>query len=507
MKATAKIMALALALLMLALSVTACGGTTNETETESNTPVETAGELPNETEDPRLSVKDDIPADLTFANAADNTITFFVRDDKEIWKYEMDVTELTDDTLYDAIYRRNRAVEERLGVQITTIQQNGTYNKRNEWNQTLRNAVNTKSGDFDTAAIYMSTGSALAVEGMYYNLLDFPNLNLSKPWWNQNIQNETTLFDTLYYLAGDIAVTETAAGFCMFYNKDLFTEYFEDDGIDLYQSVRDGEWTFDMLYDLTSAVWEDTNSSGEVDDGDIVGFAEVNNTADGSKDAWMASAGINITEMQDGIPVLTFYNERTISAFEKVQKICMDNPGAIFGSRTETTFQNGNQLFTRGMLNHGSGFRDVTFGYGTLPMPKYDVDQEEYRTICENTASLVVILSSCLAEKQEMIGATLELMAAESYKNVTPQYYEVALKSKYSNTPEDAEMYDLILSTFTYSFGYCYSTESLGGIGGRFRMLEEDLAQYYEANRERFEIALETLIDKLDEIAFSTTYQ
>ena len=506
MKATAKIMALALALLMLALSVTACGGTTNETETESNTPVETAGELPNETEDPRLSVKDDIPADLTFANAADNTITFFVRDDKEIWKYEMDVTELTDDTLYDAIYRRNRAVEERLGVQITTIQQNGTYNKRNEWNQTLRNAVNTKSGDFDTAAIYMSTGSALAVEGMYYNLLDFPNLSLEKPWWNQNIQDETTLFDTLYYLAGDIAVTETAAGFCMFYNKDLFAEYYPDEN--LYQLVRDGEWTIDKLYELVESVWEDNNSSGEIDDGDLVGFGENPSTADGSKDSWMAAMGVKITEMVDGIPTLVFYNERTISAFEKVQALALDNPGTIYlGGRTETTFNNGNQMFSRGMLNHGSGFRDVTFGYGTLPMPKYDTEQEDYYTICENTASLVVILSSAFAEKLDMIGATLELMAAESYRYLTPQYYEVALKSKYSNAPEDAEMYDLILNSFTYSFGYCYSTESLGGIGGRFRMLEEDLAQYYEANRERFETALDTLIDKLDETAFNASYQ
>ena len=38
-------------------------------------------------------------------------------------------------------------------------------------------------------------------------------------------------------------------------------------------------------------------------------------------------------------------------------------------------------------------------------------------------------------------------------------------------------------------------------------MLEDDLAQYYEANRERFETALDTLIDKLDETAFNASYQ
>ena len=101
-----------------------------------------------------------------------------------------------------------------------------------------------------------------------------------------------------------------------------------------------------------------------------------------------------------------------------------------------------------------------------------------------------------------MIGATLELMAAESYKQVTPAFYDIVLKSKYSNAPEDAEMYDLILNSFTISFGYCYSTQSLGNIGGLFRDITLDLAQSYEANKTKYETALETLIDKLDEAAY-----
>ena len=93
-------------------------------------------------------------------------------------------------------------------------------------------------------------------------------------------------------------------------------------------------------------------------------------------------------------------------------------------------------------------------------------------------------------------------MAAESYKQVTPAYYDVVLKSKYSNAPDDAEMYELILSSFTFSFGYCYSTESLGVIGGLFRDISIDFAQTYEANAGKYQTALETLIDKLDEVAY-----
>lgn len=505
-----KLLALTLALLTLISCLAACGGS-NETESTADVGPDSGTESDSmvETEDPRQSVKIDLPEGLSFADRTDNTVTFFTRDDNELWKNEIDVTELTDDTLYDAIYRRNRAVEEKLGVVIKTIQQNGNFNKRNEWNQTLRNAVNTRSGDFDAAAIYMSTGSALAVEGMYYNLLDFPNLSLEKPWWNQNIQQEITLFDTLYYLAGDVAITETAAGFCMFYNKDLFSKYYAEDNVDLYTLVMAGEWTIDKLYELVEPVWEDVNSSGEADDGDVLGFIETSSLSDGSKDSWMAGLGVDITTMKDGIPTLTFYNERTVSAFEKVQKLCFDNPGSLFTDKkalVETTFINGAQMFERGMLNSGSAFRDIAFEYGCLPMPKYDTDQKSYRTICENTASLIVVLSSCPAEKTDMVGATLELMAAESYKNITPLYYDVVLKSKYSNSPEDAAIYDLILESFTYSFGYCYSSMSLSGVGGLFRHLEADLAQQYQANEQVYYTSLETLIDKLDDIAFSMQY-
>ena len=93
-------------------------------------------------------------------------------------------------------------------------------------------------------------------------------------------------------------------------------------------------------------------------------------------------------------------------------------------------------------------------------------------------------------------------MGAESYKQVTPAYFEICLKGKYSDAPEDAEIYDRIVNSFMYSFGFCYSSKSLEGIGGLFRNLDADIAQKYEANKIKYETALNTLIDKLDEVSF-----
>ena len=148
MKAFTKSLSLVLALLMLVMCFASCGGGT-ETETEAGGSKETQAPVITETEDPRQAVKDDIPKDLTFADTANNTVTFFIRDDTPMWNNEIDVDEITDDSLWDAIYKRNQTVENRLGVTITTIGQPGTWGPHTQWFQTLRNAVSTKSGDFD----------------------------------------------------------------------------------------------------------------------------------------------------------------------------------------------------------------------------------------------------------------------------------------------------------------------------------------------------------------------
>ena len=513
-----KILACALALL-LALSVfTACGGTsdtdTQNPGTETKAPAsESSGDedVRYDATFDRNSVKDDVPTDLRFDG---ETVTFFIRDDVELWKYEMDVDEIMNDTLYDAIYYRNKTVEERLGVTITTIGQAGNYTNRKTWNDTLRTAVNTKSGDFDAAAIYTSQGTVLAIENMYYNVIDFPHINLEKPWWNQSIQEELTMFGTLYYLAGDIAATEITETFCLTYNKNLYDRYYGATGVSLYDVVDANDWTIDYMYDLVAGVHDDVNGDGMVSDGDVVGLtAKAPTYSQSWYEAWIPALGIRYTTMNLGIPELSFYSERTVGAFEKLRQLIASNPGTLAQDEILTTkFVDGKVLFGMTNLNAGSGYRDMKDAYGVLPLPMLDKDQGKYMTSVGNVASLVTILSSLPAERKELVGATLELMAAESYKQVTPTYFEVAVKTKYAESPEDAKIYDLILNSVTYSFGSCYGTESIKGANNNnpitvlFRNVSADLVQKWEENAISYEENLQKLIDGLDEAAFKATY-
>ena len=296
----------------------------------------------------------------------------------------------------------------------------------------------------------------------------------------------------------------------MFYNKDLFDKYYASQGIDIYAEVEDMKWTIDRLYALSSGVHEDLNADGMVNDGDIVGYcdSDIGNISDGSRDAWVAAMGINITTMVNGIPELSFYSARTVEAFEKVRNLLGQNPGALAHSGNEvTTFSGGYVLFQRGELNTGSTLREMKERYGVLPYPMFEENQDGgYRTVCTNNASLVTILSSLPADRKDVVGATIELMAAESYRQVRPAYFEIALKSKYSEDPSDAKMYDIVLNSFAFSFGYCYSTESLKGIGSMFRDLTVDIAEKWDANADLYQEKLDTLINGLDEAAFKSMF-
>ena len=491
MKKLTSLLCVVIAMLMVLACFASCGNGDETTLPKANGS--------DNDEGGRNAVKDTVPTDLDFKG---ETMTFFVRDDNDLVNNEMDVEKTTNNTLFDAVYYRNTTVEDRLGIEIKQVAQACPYTNVEPWNSTLRNAVLTKSGDYDSAAIYGSQSSPLAVEGLYYNVLDLPYINLDQPWWNQTIREELTLFDTLYFLAGDICVSEIAQGLCFFYNKDMFNEFFGAQGIDIYQVVEDQKWTIDYMCDIVSNVWVDENNDGVISDGDVVGLVGgANMSGSGYMDCWVPAMGIRLTTMVDGYPELTFYNEHTVEAYEKVQRLYINNPGTLRADGvSKTSFLSGNQMFTMSIFNSGEGYRNMQDDYGVLPIPKFDEEQDDYHSAFHNSASLLVVLSTC--QEPEKVGATIELMAAESYKQVTPAYFEICLQGKYSDEPADAEMYDRIINSFVYTFGFCYSTKSLAGIGSLFRDIDADIAQRYEQNKIKYQTSLDELIDKLDEISF-----
>ena len=102
-----------------------------------------------------------------------------------------------------------------------------------------------------------------------------------------------------------------------------------------------------------------------------------------------------------------------------------------------------------------------------------------------------------------MVSAALEVLSAESYKQVIPVYYGTVLKGHYSREQADAEMYDLILGSFVFSFGFAYSSQSLGSISAIFRVLQSDydIQNKIDSNKEYWNALLAELLLALEEVS------
>ena len=499
-----------MALMMLVPMLVACGGGENETTAPS---VQTTAPTDNDEETGRNAIKDNAPTGALYGG---ETVTFFQRDNNDLYKYEIACEELLNDKLYDAIHYRNIDVETRLGVKIKTIGQPYTVGKA-EWDNTLSTSVLTNTGDYDGAAIYASQSSPLAKDGIFLDLntvsVEYGNgyIELSKPWWNQTLVNELTVYGALHFLAGDALITNTAQGYCLFFNKDMFNERFPDDkAAHLYSTVHDGKWTIDKLINYVSQVWSDSNSNGVIDDGDTMGWSARGGPADGGMDSWMYAMGLNVATMNEyGEPEISvIYDANTIPAYELVRKLHSGNDGAYGSSGltaplTDSIFENGKVLFIRHYLNAGSDFRESTVNYGVLPLPKYNEDQDDYRTIFCNNSSFFVLCSNLDEDRAEMMSAVLEVLAATSYKQVTPAYYSTVLQGMYSKDQPDAEMYDLILKSFVADFGLAYGTKSIGNINRLFRDVTTtfDIQSFIDSNKTAYDSALAELLLALEAIA------
>ena len=124
-----------------------CVDTTSGTETTSDAPTET-------TESPltgRKATPDSLPANLSFDG---QTITLISRHDVELFKWEFYSEEETGDLLNDAIYARNRAVEERLKIKLEVMLAEGTWGQWDTFHSLIKGSALSGDGSVDIVPFY-----------------------------------------------------------------------------------------------------------------------------------------------------------------------------------------------------------------------------------------------------------------------------------------------------------------------------------------------------------------
>lgn len=394
----------------------------------------------------RPIVEDSIPPGLDFEGAE---FRILLREGP--WAYEFTAEEENGDIVNDAVFRRNLTVEERLNIRLSLL-----YGPL-DFIPMVTSSVAAGDNAYDMCAVYMYVGAKNATSGLFYNMLEVPNIDFEKRWWNSSFTEEMTLNNKLFFVMGDANFDAINGIYTMYYNADLMKDYHP--GTDLYQTVYDGKWTVDFLHELVSVCYTDLNGDNAVNEDDFFGYGA--STASLIDAYTFACADPVTTRSAEGVPELTFGGERTVTMTEKLYSLLFETNGALGGHYTAESailmfnkFLKSELIFLMRSPSFSTSLRDFKQEYGILPVPKlYETDT--YKTTPNDGCSLFAVISTC--QNTELAGAALELLAAESYRQLIPQYYEVVMKVKYLRTEAASAMYDFILDSVGYNFGMVHT--------------------------------------------------
>ncbi len=361
-------------------------------------------------------------------------------DENEVY-YE----EPSSEALPNAIYQRNLELSEKLGVEIVPVWGGSTDN--------IRDLVRTSYGANDTTAFdvvltRLDHEITFAANGMLRNFYDISTMNLEHGWWDEQIVDTFTINgNILYTLSGDLNYYDDYAVQIMFFNKDIAAAVGAGD---LYQSVREGSWTIDKMYELACAAIYDNNGDGTYTPGtDIMGLGD-------NYDAvphYMFCYGLKMSDNdEDGMPQVVWPNDANTAVLDDIYTLFTDK-SAVSTSMSADHFMQDTFLFYGEMLGMIPKFRGMKTDFGILPMPKGDAEMERYNAYVSNgwtTAyCMPIITTDADAEKY---GIILECMSASSKDLVTPALYDQLLESKYIRDEESAEMLTYILNSKVYDW-------------------------------------------------------
>ena len=439
-----RIIILILCLCML-LTLFACGKKDGEVEGESSgevTTVQTEGEE---------------VCPLPELDYGGRIVTIHVRGDND------SISEIgledTGSHLSGKLYERTVATEERLNVKLN-IAQGYSWNKYSQTIRDLRTSISAGNGSYDIISGWSARIPVLASEGLFKNLLDYEYIDTSAEWWSQSMVKSTTVNNSLYMITGDIAATYMDSCFAVLFNMRL-AKSFGYDYSDFYEIVSSGEWTIDYLKTLSMDHYSDETGDGIRNKGDIFGLSM---TAVGS-DAFWDSCNISCVK-NNGVerPVMEFDIEKVQNVYDKIEELTFENKGCLFDAKDDITemgdvFKDGECLFSITTLATLANYTDMPDDYGVLPIPKYDVEQNDYYTHIMYDCSFWSIPIDATAA--DVSSAVMTSMGYDSNKTVIETHYEVLLKTRYVRDSESGYMIDLIYNSISLDFDNIYN-EAMG---------------------------------------------
>lgn len=451
-----------LSLLMLSASMASCSdNSSNGKETTPNggneNPSQSSSDNENtETETEETRIKPDIPES---ADYGDDEIRFLywtnpqwtttVRESRDIYSEG-----ITGEGINDAVYNRNLKIESAYKVKIALEKMN-----LGEIAGAVKKNVTSGDGLYDVVVPRIAEIPSMISNGVLLNLQNVPNLDLTKPWYDQNCVNSYTIAGQLNCIASSLLVNDKDCTAGLTFNKDIQ----KDLGLeDIYALVNEGKWTYDKLSELAEKAGRDTDGDGEITEEDVYGFL---GGRDVMESFYYGSGEKLVDTTEDGGLTFVFgQSERSIDAAERVitmmqQKWFMNhhlikNTDDIY---YRELFETGHGLFFWTRLDGITDMRAGEADFGIVPTPKFEESQTNYyNLVSKHTGGLVTIPKSTSGDQLDEVTVVLEALTAESHYTLIPEYVESSLKTKGARDAESGPMVEIIINNRVFDPGYLH---------------------------------------------------
>nr|MBQ4319319.1 hypothetical protein [Clostridia bacterium] len=363
--------------------------------------------------------------------------------------YTVSTSEENGEVVNDAMFRRDRALEERLNIKFTET----TYDNVKDGQELPRSIIMSGDNTYDMFVGRDFQAFTWAAEGLLVNWDSLGYIDLSKPYWDRSINSSLLLKGERYFATGAFNLTSYEFTHTLLFNKTMHASLGLDDP---YRAVLDGDWTLDSYRKMAKAAVADTNGDSVMDVNDRWGL--ISYGAQVLPSFWVGAEALSIKADENGTFIFTTpEDEKFIEVYTKILEVMWDDSIWYPMSKSVTDlneqlkpFVDGHGLFCNANFFRISKFRDMDTDFGILPYPKWDESQDVYYGRIEGCEMPVIPVTNTEFERT---GAILEALASESLDGVIAAYYDQAITGKYTRDEESAEMLDIITGNRIYDIG------------------------------------------------------
>ena len=387
------------------------------------------------------------------------------------------IAESDGELIKDAVIQRQDYIEQFLNIDFNLVETQGGYGNMEGYAAEIESASGAGT-PYDLALAYNLIPPVVAAKGLSRDLAESENLNLletEKPYWGKEIKKEIMIGGRIFWMSDNSSWNNIRNMLCMYVNTEYFSRVNEGaTKEDLYALVENGNWTIQSLLTLIQDAYENTNTEGDgaegADDLDSYGLQAAESAA--WLDNWVYAAGFRYTKLNaKGTYDWTLGDQSMIDFIDYWQETIHNDADIDKQDGTQyKMFLEGRSMFSLSTI--GMNEQNPEIEYTVLPLPLYDSNvKNTYSTPFSNTYSSWLIPKAAKTEAFERSATTLEMLAAEGNRRLSPVYFEVYLKRQVANGDENMlRMFNIIRNSITFDLGYLYGSsltcENLGGGSG-----------------------------------------